>query len=105
VVAPASACGSSTFSAAVSIGSRKNRWNTKPIWRSRSLLRAASDRLETSWPSKSSVPAVGLSTHPSIWSRVDLPHPDGPRMAACSPAPISSVTSRTAVTGPAGIAN
>ena len=28
---PASACGSSTFSHAVSMGSRKNRWNTKPI--------------------------------------------------------------------------
>ncbi len=28
---PASDCGSSTFSAAVSIGSRKKRWNTKPI--------------------------------------------------------------------------
>ena len=37
---PASACGSSTFSKAVSIGSRKKRWNTKPISRSRSRLRS-----------------------------------------------------------------
>ena len=36
---PSSACGSSTFSEAVSIGSRKNRWNTNPISRSRSRLR------------------------------------------------------------------
>jgi hypothetical protein len=40
--APASACGSSTFSAAVSIGSRKKRWKTKPMWRSRSRLRSRS---------------------------------------------------------------
>ena len=78
---PASDCGSSTFSAAVSIGSRKNRWKTKPICRSRSRLRCASDSRETSWPSKSSVPDEGASTQPSMCSSVDLPQPDGPRIA------------------------
>jgi hypothetical protein len=37
-------------------------------------------------------------------SSVDFPHPEGPRTAMWSPLLIRSVTSRTAVTGPAGIA-
>jgi len=73
--------GSSTFSAAVSIGSRKKRWNTKPIERRRSRLRSRSDSAATSRPSNSSVPSDGVSTHPSMWSSVDLPQPDGPRTA------------------------
>ena len=36
--------------AAVSIGSRKNRWKTKPICRSRSRLRCRSDSAVTSFP-------------------------------------------------------
>ena len=40
--APASSSGSEMFSAAVSIGSRKKRWNTKPKRRSRSAVRSAS---------------------------------------------------------------
>ena len=74
----ASDCGSSTFSHAVSIGSRKKRWKTKPIWRSRSRLRWRSESVVTSCPWKSSVPPVGVSTQPSMCSSVDLPQPDGP---------------------------
>ena len=66
---------------AVSIGSRKKRWKTKPICRSRSRLRSASDSRATSRPSNSSVPDVGASTQPSMCSSVDLPQPDGPRTA------------------------
>ena len=57
--APASACGSSTFSHAVSIGSRKKRWNTKPMRVRRMRLRSRSDSAPTSRPSNSSEPAVG----------------------------------------------
>ena len=35
---------------------------------------------------------LGLLDRPSTWSRVDLPHPDGPVMATNSPRPISSET-------------
>jgi hypothetical protein len=59
--------------------------------------------VEASLPLKSSVPEDGASTHPRRCSNVDLPHPEGPVMAVCSPARIESVTSRTAKTGPAGI--
>src|SRR5688572_2755856 len=40
-----------------------------------------------------------------MWSSVDLPQPDGPRTAMWSPGVMSSDTSWTAVTGPAGIVN
>ena len=79
--APASACGSSMFSQAVSIGSRKNRWNTKPMRVSRMRLRSDSGSVLTSRPSKTSVPALGGSTQPRMCSSVDLPQPDGPVIA------------------------
>ena len=57
--APASACGSSTFSAAVSIGSRKKRWNTKPICAAAGGCAPRRRARATSRPSKSSVAARG----------------------------------------------
>ena len=73
--------------------------------RSRSALRCASDSTFTARPSNANAPDVGTSTHPRMCSNVDLPHPDGPRMARYSPAAISSDTPRKACTGPAAIGN
>ena len=56
-------------------------------------------------PSKSSVPLVGVSTHPRMCSSVDFPQPDGPQMATYSAGSIRSETPCTAVTGPAAIGN
>jgi hypothetical protein len=75
---PASACGTSMFSDAVSIGSKKKRWKTKPMLRRRIALRAASGSAPTGRPSKTSEPLVGVSTHPRMCSSVDLPQPEGP---------------------------
>ena len=47
-------------------------------------------------PSNISVPDEGVSTQPRMCSSVDLPQPDGPLMAVCSPGAIATVTSRTA---------
>ena len=84
---PASDCGSSTFSEAVSIGSRKNRWNTKPMCRRRSRLRArVRQRRDVLVRRTAACRTDGVSTQPSMCSSVDLPQPDGPRIAMCSPA-------------------
>src|SRR5438105_2917553 len=73
--------------------------------RRRRRLRCRSDSFVTSLPVNNSVPDVGVSTQPSMCSSVDLPHPEGPRIAMWSPGAMRSVTSATAVTGPAGIGN
>ena len=67
--------------AAVSIGSRKKRWKTKPMRVRRMRLRSASDKRATSRSSKSIDPLVGVSTQPIRCSSVDLPQPDGPVIA------------------------
>ena len=68
--------------AAVSIGSRKKRWNTKPMCRSRSRLRArVGERADVAAVEAAACPTIGASTQPSMCSSVDLPHPDGPRTA------------------------
>ena len=99
----ASACGSSTFSRAVSIGRRKKRWNTNPMRISRMRLRSASERPATSRSSNRTSPLVGWSTTPIRCSSVDFPQPDGPLTATYSPRPTRSETSRSAATGPAAI--
>src|SRR5688572_3589038 len=68
-------------------------------------LRAASGSALTSRPSNSNAPLDGVSTHPRMCISVDFPQPDGPQMATYSAGSIRSETPRTAVTGPAGIAN
>ena len=101
---PASACGTSTFSQRVSIGSRKKRWKTKPMLESeRGCARVGQGRYAR--PSKSSVPLVGVSTQPRMCSSVDLPQPDGPRIARYSPARSSATRRAGRRTGPAGIGN
>mmetsp|Transcript_5563 Transcript_5563/g.13445 ORF Transcript_5563/g.13445 Transcript_5563/m.13445 type:complete len:163 (-) Transcript_5563:224-712(-) len=76
---PASTSGSSTFPSAVSVGSRLNAWNTKPIRNSRMSASAASFvASETRVPKRYKSPLVCLSIVPSTDSNVDFPQPDVP---------------------------
>jgi len=50
-------------------------------------------------PATRTVPPVGRSRVPMMWSRVDLPDPEGPTMASSSPARMLSETERSASTG------
>jgi hypothetical protein len=59
---------------------RLNVWNTNPIEAARTWVRWTSRIWARSWPSKSTIPAVGRSRPPRICSRVDLPWPVGPWM-------------------------
>src|SRR5258705_12168066 len=52
----------------------------------RSFASAASLQSDTSVPSHRTRPAVGRSSVPSRWSRVDFPTPEAPMMATLSPA-------------------
>ena len=56
-------------------------------------------RPATSCPAIRTVPVVGRSRVPMMWSSVDLPDPDGPTSATSSPASIARSTSRSATTG------
>ena len=49
------------------------------------MVRASSFKEKMSFPSTATVPEVGRSRPPSIWSRVDLPEPLVPTMATNSP--------------------
>src|SRR6266566_9935458 len=68
----------------------------------RSRASALSERAYMSSPAKSTCPAVGRSSPPSRWSRVDLPTPDAPISATLYPAPTARVTPRRTrtVSGP-----
>src|SRR6266702_3969510 len=78
---------------------RKNCWNTKPIRLARIPDRLRSRRSCTAWPATRTVPDVGRSSVPAMASSVDLPDPDGPVIATNSPAPMLTVTERSATTG------
>ena len=88
---PASAIGSSTFSSAVSTGSRWKRWKTKPSRVRRSRVSSRSESRSSRRPSMLTAPDDGGSMPPRMWSSVDLPDPDGPAMATYSPASIVEV--------------
>src|SRR5436305_259681 len=53
----------------------------------RSAVSSRSARRATCSPKNSNSPLVGVSSRPSVLSRVDLPHPDGPLMATNPPPP------------------
>ena len=55
------------------------------IFRRRKIVSASSFRVKMSRPSTVTVPPVGRSRPPSIWSRVDLPEPEVPTTATNSP--------------------
>ena len=81
--------GSSTFSSAVRVGIRWYDWKTKPILRPRTSAIWSSVRRVMSSPSRITWPVVGESSPASRPSRVLLPLPDGPMMAANCPRGIS----------------
>jgi len=88
------------FSETVFCGSRLKLWKMNPSRRRRRSLSSLSLRSATSCPSIRQRPFVGRSRHPSRFSIVDLPEPDGPMIAQKSPPWKSIVTpssARTAV--------
>src|SRR5581483_59313 len=95
---PAIESGRSTFSSAVSIGSRLKNWKTKPMCLRRSSVTWRSDSEPTSSPAIVTLPPVGLSSAAIRCMSVDLPEPDGPMTATSSPPPTESVTPRRAST-------
>src|SRR5688572_10930582 len=86
-----SSSGSITFSSAVSAGRSWNDWNTKPTFMARRRARASSSSPPRSTPSRSTVPALGVSRPARMASSVDLPEPEAPTTATASP----RVTSRS----------
>ena len=81
ILRPAIDSGSVTFSSAVSVGTRLNAWNTKPMCLRRSSVSCLSPIVVMSWPPISTVPSVGRSRPASRCIRVDLPEPLGPMIA------------------------
>ena len=61
-------------------------WNTKPIASRRSAVRPASSSRARSVPATMTSPESAVSSPAMMLSKVDLPAPDSPRIATCSPA-------------------
>jgi hypothetical protein len=91
--------GTSTFSSAVRFGRRLCSWNTMPTWRARKWLR--SDSRARSWPATTRLPESGRSSAAIRCTRVDLPQPEGPMMATCSPPATDRLMPSSAVMRPA----
>jgi len=70
--------GQGDVSPAVSVGTRLNDWNTKPISSRRQSVRPASSSRSISWPPTNERPDVGESRPAMQCISVDLPDPDGP---------------------------
>ena len=77
---------------------RLNCWKTKPMRRLRTTASAVSLMELTFSPARRKVPVVGVSRHPRMCMRVDLPEPEGPMMATYSPVSIERETPRRAAT-------
>ena len=99
---PAISSGSMTFSSAVSPGSSWKFWNTKPTRPARSRARASSSSAPSDSPSIVTSPADGRSSPARIPSSVDLPDPDGPTIAAASPAATASSRPDRITSSPSG---
>jgi hypothetical protein len=95
---PCSSNGSSTFWNTLSTDTRLKLWKMKPMVFKRSAVSARSDSLLVSLPVTSTVPEVGVSTHPIRFSSVVLPLPEGPAMDRNSPSATSNETPRRAGT-------
>jgi hypothetical protein len=84
------------FSPAVRVGMRLKAWNTKPMRSRRSTVMARSlSELRSVSPTRTR-PEVSRSRPARQCSSVDFPEPDGPMMAANSPAANSAVTPSSA---------
>ncbi len=94
------ASGSPMFSAALSVGSRLNAWNTKPTCSRRSMVRSRSDSAVSSVSPIQTEPLVTRSRPARQCIMVDLPDPLGPITAVKWPlgnATVTSSSARTAV--------
>ena len=96
---PAMTAGSATFSSTVMPSSRLKNWKTSPMWRRRSRARSSSLRPVTCSPATLISPSSAVSSPATRFSRVDLPHPDGPIRATNSPSLTVRSTPRRARTG------
>ncbi len=92
--------GMRTFSRTVHCGSRWWSWKTKPMERLRKAASLGSGRAKGSTSSRRTVPAVGVSRVPRMYSRVLLPEPEGPMTTRDSPRPRSRSTPRSTLSGP-----
>ena len=88
----------STFSSAVSVGTRLKNWNTKPTRSRRYAVRCLAFSVPMSSPAIRIRPAVGSSIPPTRFSSVVFPEPDGPSSTTNSPGQISRSTSLSAWT-------
>jgi hypothetical protein len=88
----------SAFSYAVSTGTRLYAWKMKPTVSRRNSAAPPFDSPEMSRPAISTVPLVGASSAPMMFSSVVLPEPDGPASAVNSPSPMSRSVPRSACT-------
>src|SRR5262245_18074724 len=70
-----------TLPSTVFQGNRANSWNTGP---------RSGPGPVTALPLTATLPLLGATKPPTTYSRVDLPHPEGPRMATNSPSAIES---------------
>ena len=71
-------------------------WYTIPMLRLRKTARLLRSIWYRSFPLIHTLPPSGSSMPPSTWSRVDFPHPEGPRMAANCPLGIWKLVSFSA---------
>jgi len=98
---PCNSMGSSTFSAALSTGSRLKAWKTKPMYLPRYAVRWLSPSPARLAPSTRISPSSMRSRPDRQFSNVVLPDPDGPTMASSSPRGMSrSIPLRAATSLP-----
>jgi len=77
--------GNSTFSRRFSTGMRLKVWKIKPTLKSRMLVSPLSSRDVMSSSAILTLPPVGVSMQPMMFSRVVFPLPDGPTIETNSP--------------------
>ena len=89
-----------TLPAAVAYVSRLRRapWSSDATLPARSRVSSASGMRLMSTPSTMTWPAEARWSPPKSPSSVDLPEPDGPSSATCSPGAMSRFTPRSATT-------
>ena len=73
------------FCSTVSSGIRLKLWKIKPMFLRRNTVSCFSFMEKVSLPSISTLPEVGVSSAPTIFSSVLLPEPDSPTTATYSP--------------------
>lgn len=78
------------------VGIRDTDWNTNPTLVLRRFSLARSDSLHTSCPPISTLPEVGTSSAPTMFSSVVLPDPERPFNIVSTPAGISAQISARA---------